>query len=292
VDTTTIGDSMTQTLSGSADLDAADATLKAKHRAMWALGDYDRVVRDMVEPLGPVLVEAAGIAVGDRVLDIAAGSGNASIPAALAGAQVTAMDLVPELLAAGQRRAADRGLNVTWETGDAEALTYADASFDVVISCLGVMFAPHHEIASRELLRVCRAGGTIGLLSWTPVGFIGQMFATMKPYAPPAPPGSTPPPLWGDEAHVRELLGEGVVDVRVEKRTLRVTCWATAEEFREFFKTYYGPTIAVYRAIGPDRERAEALDRDLADLARRFDCGTDTLVVESEYLVLIGRRAG
>jgi ubiquinone/menaquinone biosynthesis C-methylase UbiE len=283
---------MTQTVSPTAKVNEADAALKAKHRAMWALGDYDRVVRDMVRPLGPVLVEAAGIAVGDRVLDVAAGSGNASIPAALAGARVTAVDLVPELLAAGRRRAADQMLDLAWETGDAEALPYADASFDAVLSCLGVMFAPHHQIAARELLRVCRPGGTIGLLSWTPQGFIGQMFATMKPYAPPPPPGSTPPPRWGDETHVRDLLGDGVSDVRAQTRTLRVTCWATPEEFREFFKTYYGPTIAVYRAIGADRERAGALDRDLADLAERFNCGTDSLVVDCEYLVLTGRRAG
>ena len=283
---------MTQTVSRTAPLDGADVALKARHRATWALGDYDRVVRDMVSPLGPVLVEAAGITAGDRVLDIAAGSGNASIPAALTGAQVTAQDLVPELLAAGQRRAADQRLDITWETGDAEALPYADASFDVVISCLGVMFAPHHEVAAGELLRICRTGGTIGLLSWTPRGFIGQMFATMKPYAPPPPPDSTPPPRWGDEAHVRELLGDGVTDVRAETRTLRVTCWATPEEFRKFFKSYYGPTITVYRAIGADRERADALDRELADLAHRFNCGTDTLVVDCEYLVLTARRAG
>ncbi len=190
-----------------------DAALKAKHAAMWAMGDYPAVATELIAALGPVLVEATGLAPGDHVLDIAAGSGNASIPAALAGADVVASDLTPDLIETGRQAAERVGAQLRWEVADAEALPYADAEFDAAISCVGVMFAPHHQIAADELVRVVRPGGRIGLLSWTPAGFIGQMFATMKPYAPPPPPGAQPPPLWGDEAHVRELLGDRVADV-------------------------------------------------------------------------------
>jgi 2-polyprenyl-3-methyl-5-hydroxy-6-metoxy-1,4-benzoquinol methylase len=178
-----------------ADLGETDRTLKSKHRAMWASGSYPSVVTDLVGPLGPILVDAAGIKPGDVVLDVAAGSGNAAIPAAQNGAQVVASDITPELLEVGQKWATEVGVQLTWETADAEALPYRDDQFDVVLSCLGVMFAPHHQTAADELIRVCRPGGTIGLVAWTPGGFIGQMFATMKPYAAPPPPGAQPPPL-------------------------------------------------------------------------------------------------
>jgi len=164
----------------------ADQALKAKHRALWALGDYPSVAREVIPALGPELVAAAGIRAGQRVLDVAAGDGNAAIPAARAGARVTASDLTPELLAAGRVRAGD--LPITWEPGDAEALPYGDATFDATISSVGVMFAPHHQRAADELLRVTRSGGTIAHASWTPEGFVGQMFATMKPYVPTPPP--------------------------------------------------------------------------------------------------------
>jgi SAM-dependent methyltransferase len=179
--------------------------LKAKHRTMWALGNYPSVADEVIPELGGVLVDAVGVGPGDRVLDIAAGSGNASVPAAAAGATVVASDLSPALLEAGRAAVGD-GVRITWEEGDAEALPYDDASFDAVMSCVGVMFAPHHQEAADELVRVVRPGGRIGLLSWTPEGFIGQMFATMKPYAPPPPAGVQPPPLWGSEDHVRGLL--------------------------------------------------------------------------------------
>ena len=200
----------------------AARALKARHRAMWAFGDYPAVVTDLVSPLGPVLAGACGIRPGDRVLDVAAGTGNAAIPAAEAGASVVASDLTPELLEAGQREAARRGTRLEWRQADAEDLPFADGEFDTVMSCLGVMFAPYHQASADELIRVCRPGGTIGLLNWTPEGFIGQMFATMKPYAPPPPPGAQPPPLWGREEHVRALLGDQVTDVTARRRTLRV----------------------------------------------------------------------
>jgi SAM-dependent methyltransferase len=274
-----------------ADLGGADRVLKTKHRAMWASGNYPAVVNDVVAPLGPILVDAAGIKAGDLVLDVAAGSGNAAIPAARSGARVIASDLTPELLETGQKLAAEAGVQLTWETADAEALPYGDGEFDAVLSCLGVMFAPHHQTSADELVRVCRPGGTIGLISWTPSGFIGQMFATMKPYAPPPPPGAQPPPLWGSEDHVRELLGDRVEQVRTETRALPVTHYATPEAFRDYFKINYGPTISAYRFIADDPGRVAALDQDLAELGRRFDVGTDSFVLDWEYLLFTARRA-
>ena len=269
----------------------ADQALKARHRAMWALGDYPAVAHEIIPSLGPVLVEAARIGPGQRVLDVAAGSGNAAIPAAQAGASVVASDLTPELLETGRQDAARLGLDIDWQEADAEAMPFADASFDAVLSCVGVMFAPHHQVAADELVRVCRPGGTIALLSWTPDGFIGQMFATMKPYAPPPPPGAQPPPLWGSEAHVRELLGDRVSDVNAGIQSLRVEAFATPEAFRDFFKRTYGPTIAVYRAIADDQEKVEALDRDLVNLAVRFGLTERSGITEWQYLLLTARRA-
>lgn len=266
----------------------ADHELKAKHRTMWALGDYPSVAEEVIADLGPVLVEATGVGPGDRVLDVAAGSGNASVPAAEAGAQVVATDLTPALLEAGRAKVGDRW-DITWQEADAEALGFDDASFDAVISCVGVMFAPHHRASADELVRVCRPDGRIGLLSWTPEGFIGQMFATMKPYAPPPPPGAQPPPLWGSEDHVRELLGDRVTDLTAARRVLPVDRFASAADFREFFKARYGPTIAVYRANADDPERCAALDRDLDALADRFGAADGSM--EWEYLLVTATRA-
>jgi ubiquinone/menaquinone biosynthesis C-methylase UbiE len=275
-----------------ADLGEADRALKTKHRGMWASGNYHAVVTDLISELGPILIDAAGIKPGDLVLDVAAGSGNVAIPAAQVGARVVASDLTPELMEIGKKWAADVGVEVTWEVADAEALPYGDGEFDAVLSCLGVMFAPHHQAAADELLRVCRPGGTIGLIAWTPPGFIGQMFATMKPYAPPPPPGAQPAPLWGSEDHVRELLGDRVEQVHTETRTVRITLFKKPEDFRDFFKTNYGPTVSTYRALADDPERVAALDRDLVELAKRFEVGTDSTVLEWEYLLLTARKAG
>ncbi|CAL9344119.1 class I SAM-dependent methyltransferase [Streptomyces sp. enrichment culture] len=276
------------------DTTQADRALKAKHRAMWAQGDYPSVAAELIPGLGATLVEACGVGPGDRVLDVAAGTGNAAIPAALAGADVVASDLTPELLEAGRKLAEERGARLRWETADAEALPFEDASFDTVLSCVGVMFAPHHQAAAGELVRVCRPGGTLGLVSWTPEGFIGRMLAALKPYAPPPPPGAQPPPLWGDENHVRELLGDRVTDVTAERRTVVVDRFATPEEFRDFFKSRYGPVISVYASLAGTADRAAALDRDLADLGRRHDRGGEGggTVLDWEYLLFIARRAG
>jgi SAM-dependent methyltransferase len=273
------------------DITEADRALKAKHRAMWASGDYPAVARDIVGGLGPILVAASGVGPGERVLDVAAGSGNASIPAATAGASVVASDLTPELFETGRKTAAEAGVEIDWQQADAEALPYPDASFDTVLSCIGVMFAPHHQASADELVRVLRPGGTLGLLCWTPEGFIGQMFATMKPYAPPPPPGAQPPPLWGDEDHVRALLGARVTEVSTSRASLAVDAFATPAELRDYFKANYGPTIAVYRAIADDPEKVAALDRELEDLGHRFDRGAaGSSVLDWEYLLLTCER--
>jgi ubiquinone/menaquinone biosynthesis C-methylase UbiE len=264
-----------------------DRALKAKHRTMWALGDYPAVATEIIPALGPVLVEASGIGPGSRVLDVAAGSGNVAIPAARAGAQVIASDLTPELLEEGERQAAAAGVTVEWRTADAESLPFAENTFDAVLSCVGVMFAPHHQASADELVRVCRSGGTLGLISWTPEGFIGQLFATMKPYVAPPPPGAQPPPLWGKEEHVTELFGDRVQTVSAEKRTLRVEAFAHPQDFRNYFKQNYGPTIAAYRGIADDSARTAQLDADLLALGERYDQGDGggTTVLEWEYLL-------
>ncbi|MBY8870981.1 class I SAM-dependent methyltransferase [Micromonospora sp. PLK6-60] len=268
---------------------AADRAVKERHRQMWALGDYPTLADEIIPELGATLVRAAGVRPGDRVLDVAAGTGNAAVPAALAGASVVASDLTPELLAAGQARAAGRGAVLDWQQGDAEALPYGDGEFDTVLSCVGVMFAPRHQTAADELVRVCRPGGTIGLLNWTPGGFVGQLFATMKPYAPAPPPGAQPPPLWGDEAHVRALLGDRVTDLVARRESVVVDRFTEPEAFRDYFKTHYGPTVAVYRANAGDPDRIAALDRDLAELAgRHLAAGA----MRWEYLLLTAARSG
>jgi SAM-dependent methyltransferase len=268
----------------------ADRALKARHRAMWALGDYPALAAEIIPDLGAVLVEACRVGRGELVLDVAAGSGNAAIPAALAGARVVACDLTPELLDSGRARAEQRGADVEWREADAEALPFKDDEFDTVLSCLGVMFAPHHQASADELVRVCRPGGTVGLLSWTPEGFIGQMFAAMKPYAPPPPPGVQPPPLWGREDHVRTLLGDRVTDITAIRQTVTIDRFADPEAFRDYFKARYGPTIAAYRGIAGDPDRVAAIDHDLTELARRHDRGARTTVMDWEYLLLIARK--
>jgi len=266
-----------------------DTELKKKHATMWAWGDYPKLTVDVISDLGPRLVEFAGIAPGQRVLDVAAGSGNASFPAAALGAEVIASDLTPELLAAGEKRSAELGLPLTWEIADAENLPYADGSFDAVISSVGVMFAPFHQAAADQLVRVLRPGGTMSLLSWTPTGFIGQMFAAMKPYAAPPPPGAQPPPLWGDPAHVTALLDGRAEVTRTEIESLDVTAFGTPEEFRDYFKACYGPTIGVYKNIAEDPDKVAALDGELAAIAAE-NFGPDGSM-SWEYLLFSARKA-
>ncbi|MEU8230614.1 class I SAM-dependent methyltransferase [Actinoplanes sp. NPDC048967] len=272
------------------DTTEADRALKARHRAMWALGDYPSVATEVIPRLGATLVGACRTGPGQRVLDVAAGTGNAAIPAALTGAEVVACDLTPALLEAGRALAADRGAVVDWREGDAEALPFADGSFDVVLSCVGVMFAPHHRAAADELVRVCRPGGTIGMINWTPQGFVGQLFGRMKAYTPPPPPGAQPPPLWGSAEHVRDLLGGRVAEVTATVEGAVIDRFADGEQFRDFFKAHYGPTVAAYRNVAGDPARVAALDRDLAELARSHDRGNG--VMHWDYLLWTGRRTG
>ncbi len=259
-----------------------DTALKAKHRTMWAMGNYSAVASDLIAPLGEDLVAACGINEGQRVLDVAAGSGNAAIPAARTGAHVTASDLTPELLEVGEKLAAQQGLKLDWVAEDAEALSFADSSFDVTMSCVGVMFAPFHQRGADELVRVTKSGGTIGLINWTPEGFIGQMFAAMKPYAAPPPSGAQPPPLWGNPDHVASLFGDRVTEVKAERKKVRIGHFTTAEEFRDYFKQNYGPTIAVYRNIADDAAKTQGLDEALAELGRKHDLGGGAM--DWEYL--------
>ncbi|MDW5595805.1 class I SAM-dependent methyltransferase [Conexibacter stalactiti] len=268
-----------------------DSELKGRHRKMWASGDYPAMVETFLTPLGPRLVEACGIGPGMDVLDVAAGTGNAAIPAALAGARVTASDLTPELLEAGRARAEALGADLDWVEADAERLPFADGSFDVVISAIGVMFAPHHERSASELVRVCRPGGTIGLLSWTPEGQIGNLLKTIGPFAPPPPPGAQPPPLWGSEAHLRELFGDRVTFGSLAHGLLEVDAFEQPEEFAGHFRGYYGPTIAAEanaRRNGREDEFAATFSRFVQEWNRGAEGGPARF--ELEYLLAVGTR--
>jgi SAM-dependent methyltransferase len=269
----------------------SDPELKARHRAMWASGDYASMVETFLLPLGPRLVEACGIGPGMKVLDVAAGTGNASLPAARTGADVTASDLTPELLEAGRVRAATEGLELRWVEADAETLPFGDEAFDVVMSSIGAMFAPHHQEVANELVRVCRPGGTIGLLSWTPEGMIGALFRTMGPFAPPPPPGAQPPPLWGSEAHLDELFGALVDFNKMQREVLEITAFERPGDYAAHFKARYGPTIAAQanaRRVDREAEFEDALDR----FCDEWNLGTpEQARFEKEYLLAVGTRA-
>jgi SAM-dependent methyltransferase len=268
-----------------------DSELKARHRAMWASGDYPSMVETFLLPLGPRLVDACGIGPGMRVLDVAAGTGNASLPAAQRGASVTASDLTPDLLAAGQKRAEADGVELEWAEADAENLPFEDESFDVVMSSIGAMFAPHHQDVADELVRVCRPGGTIGLLSWTPEGMIGALFRTMGPFAPAPPPGAQPPPLWGSEDHLRGLFADRVEWRTQEREMLEITAFQHPRDYGEHFKARYGPTIAA-RANAAKNGREAELDEALDQFCDEWNRGTpDDARFEKEYLVSVGTRA-
>jgi SAM-dependent methyltransferase len=267
-----------------------DSELKARHRAMWASGDYSSMVETFLLPLGPRLVEACGIGPGMRVLDVAAGTGNASIPAAQAGAEVTASDLTPELFDAGRRRAEAEGVALEWVEADAEHLPFEDESFDVVMSSIGAMFAPHHQDVANELVRVCRPGGTIGMLNWTPEGMIGALFRTMGPFAPPPPPGAQPPPLWGSEEHLQELLGGRVEFGKLERDVLEITAFERPGDYGEHFKQKYGPTIAA-QANARKTDREAEFEEALSRFCDEWNLGTaDGARFEQEYLVAVGTR--
>ncbi len=274
---------------------AADAgrELKAATRAMWALGDYHRFATELVWGLGPVLVDACAISAGQRVLDVAAGSGNVAIRAAEAGAQVVACDLAPENFEAGRREGRARGVQLDWVEGDAEALPFGDGGFDVVTSSLGAMFAPNHQAVADELVRVGRPGGTIGMLNFTPEGLGADFFGVLAPYGPPPPPGALLPVMWGSEEHVRELFGDRVGSLEMTRREY-VERAASPLDYREFFKATFGPAVAIYASLADQPERAAALDRDFLEFATRSNRGASDGPAEYhyEYLLVVARKRG
>jgi len=264
-----------------------DQTLAATHRAMWALGDYALMAEEVMAPLGPVLVAAAGIGPGTRVLDVAAGSGNISLPAAKTGAAVVSTDLTPELLRRSQARAAAQGMTLDYREANAHALPFGDGEFDTVVSAIGVQFAPDQQRAADELVRVCRPGGTIGVLSWTPEGFFGRMLATIRPYRPSLSPATPPAALWGRERYVTGLLGERVGRVATLRGNLGVNRFDDAEAVHAYFKNHYGPTIEAYANISHNRVLSTELDAQLTELAEQYlTDGT----MEWEYLLLIADK--
>ena len=277
-------------MEGALPPEVSDSELKGRHRAMWASGDYPSMVETFLLPLGPRLVEACDIASGMRVLDVAAGTGNASLPAAQRGASVTASDLTPELLDAGKGRAEAEGVELEWVEADAEHLPFEDDSFDVVMSSIGAMFAPHHQEVADELVRVARPGGTIGMLNWTPEGMIGALFRTMGPFMPPPPPGAQPPPLWGSEDHVRELFGDRVEFRTLDRDTLDITAFDKPHDYGDHFKGLYGPTIAAQANARKDGREAE-FDQALNDFCDEWNRGEpDDARFEQEYVLAVGTR--
>jgi ubiquinone/menaquinone biosynthesis C-methylase UbiE len=254
--------------------------IKARQQAMWASGDF-AVIGATLQIVGELLNEAADVRAGHKVLDVAAGSGNATLAAARRFAAVTSTDYVPALLERGRRRADAEGFSgITFEVADAEALPYADASFDVVLSTFGVMFAPDHQRAAAELTRVCRLGGRIGLASWTPAGFLGQLLRLIAAHVPPTP-GVESPLLWGTDAHVRQLFA-GAADIRHATRMFAFR-YRSPEHWVEVFRTFYGPTHTAFLAL--DAGDQDALEADLIALLRSYDVGgPDGLVVPGEYL--------
>ncbi len=263
---------------------AVDYTaIKARQRDTWASGDY-AVIGTTLQIVGESLCEAVDVQAGERVLDVAAGNGNASLAAARRGADVTATDYVTALLEQTQGRAASEGLTIDTRQADAEALPFPDGGFDVVLSTFGVMFAPNQEQATAELIRACRPGGRIGLANWTPSGFIGHMFNTVGRHVSP-PAGVRPPVAWGDEARLRELFGNDVRSLAVRRRQF-VFRYRSPEHWLDTFRTYYGPMFKAFSAVdGADRA---ALERDLLALANECNTSsTGTLRVPSEYLEVV-----
>jgi SAM-dependent methyltransferase len=257
--------------------------IKGRQRLTWASGDFHAVAARIV-PVSERLCDTVDLRAGERVLDVATGSGNTAIAAARRECEVTGTDYVPSLLERGRARAAAEGLPVAFEEGDAEALPVADGAYDVVLSTFGAMFAPDQEQAARELLRACRPGGRIGLVNWTPEGWIGEVFRVTGRHVPP-PAGLRPPTRWGTERGLEELLGAGVASLRATRQHF-VWRFASAQHYLDLFRTYYGPTVKAFEAL--DEAGQRALARDLTEAVQRFNRSDDgTLLVPSEYLEVV-----
>jgi ubiquinone/menaquinone biosynthesis C-methylase UbiE len=262
------------------------AAVKARQQATWASGDYS-IIGATLQIVAESLCEAIELRAGERVLDVAAGTGNAAIAAARRWCEVVATDYVPALLERGRERAVAEGLTVDFREGDAESLPLPDGSFDVVLSTFGGMFAPDHSRTAGELLRVCRPGGRIGLANWTPDGFIGQLFKTVGRYVPP-PPGLQSPALWGSEAWLRELFGDQIAAFKATRKHF-VFRYRSAQHWLETFRTYYGPVLKAFAALPADQQ--DALAADLIAFAQRASKSADTFAAPSEYLeVVLTRR--
>jgi ubiquinone/menaquinone biosynthesis C-methylase UbiE len=262
------------------------SAIKDRQQKTWTSGDYARIGNTLVI-MGELLCEAVDVHAGDKVLDVATGSGNTAISAARRFCDVTGIDYVPELIEQGRKRAEVEGMSITFDVGDAEDLPYPDASFDVVLSTLGVMFAPNQEKVAEELLRICRSGGKIGLANWTPDGFIGNMFRTLGKHVPP-PPGIKPPPLWGTEERLRELLGEDIASLEVTRRSYMFR-YPSAGHFVEYFRSYYGPTLKAFESLEPEGQWS--LAEDLEELLTQWNTSGDaTVVVPSDYLEVVAIR--
>lgn len=260
------------------------AAIKQRQRATWASGDY-AAVGTTLQIVGETLAEAADVRAGERVLDVAAGNGNATLAAARRFAKVTSTDYVADLLDKGRARAQAEGLSdVRFQVADAEALPFADGAFDVVLSTFGVMFAPDQTRSAREMLRVARPGGRIGLANWTPESFIGRLFKLIGGYVAP-PAGLKSPVLWGHEAHLRGLFGSAAAQMRCERRVFNFR-YASPAHWIEVFRNFYGPTHKAFAALDAAGQRA--LERDLTALLEQMNtAGTSSLVVPSEYLQVI-----
>ncbi|WP_204803255.1 class I SAM-dependent methyltransferase [Mycobacterium riyadhense] len=274
---------------------STDATISERQapaatpRAMWILGDYTTYAEELLAPLGPILVSASGIRPGDRVLDVAAGTGNLAIPAAAGGAHVIASDLTPELLRRAQARAAAAGLELGWREANAETLPFGACEFDAVLSTIGAMFAARHQRTADELARVCRRGGKISVLSWTPEGFIGQLLSAVRPYRPTLPVGAPQEVWWGNEEYVTDLFRDHVTDVRILRDSLKVDRFNVPEECRDYIKNYYGPVINAYRNIADDVELVAKLDGELSALCSEYLVDG---VMEWQYLIFTARKQG
>jgi 2-polyprenyl-6-hydroxyphenyl methylase/3-demethylubiquinone-9 3-methyltransferase len=262
----------------------------ATERSMWALGDYHRFAKHTVWGFGPILVEACGISPGQRVLDVAAGTGNVAIRAAEAGADVVALDITPENFEAGRREAAARGVELDWVVGDAAALPFGEAEFDVVTSSVGAIFAPDHQAVADEMLRVCRPGGTIGMINFTPEGMAREFFELLGRYAPP--PSGLPPILWGSEPHVRELFGDRLASLQMTRRTNVERSPGDPAAYCDFFKETFGPVIALRTELASKPDRLAALDRDFLEFATRANQAPLGQPAEYpyEYMLVVGGR--
>jgi ubiquinone/menaquinone biosynthesis C-methylase UbiE len=257
--------------------------LKARQHGAWSSGDY-AVVGTTLQIVGEELCEALDIRAGQKVLDVAAGNGNATLAAARRFCDVVSTDYVPSLLARGRLRAEADGLSIKFKEADAEALSFADAGFDVVLSTFGVMFTPNQDQAAAELVRVCRSGGKIGLANWTPEGFIGQLFKTLGKYLPP-PAGVRSPALWGTEARIKEMFGPSAASIKAERRHFNFR-YRSPEHFLEIFKNFYGPMLKAFAAL--DATNQQGLRNDLLALIGRMNRAEDgTMIVPSEYLEIV-----